>query len=66
VVLVERCGIDDHSCHVVLIVVAPWPGKSFPAPELWPVRIVDFAAVCGFIKVVGKAMNRSHGSGSLT
>jgi hypothetical protein len=42
--------------HVVLIVVVPWSNKSFPAPALWPVGIVDFAAICGFIKLVEKAM----------
>lgn len=45
--------------HIVLIVVVPWTNwsnKSLPAPELWPVGIADFAAICGFIKLVEKAM----------
>ena len=42
--------------HVVLIVAVPWTNKSFPAPALWPVGIADFAAICGFIKLVEKAM----------
>ena len=42
--------------HVVLVVVVPWTNKSFPAPALWPVGIADFAAICGFIKLVEKAM----------
>ena len=41
--------------HVVLVVVVPWTNKSFPAPALWPVGIADFAAICGFIKLVEKA-----------
>jgi len=44
--------------HVVLIVMVPWSNRSFPAPELWPVGIADFAAICGFIKLVEKAMSR--------
>jgi hypothetical protein len=48
--------------HVVLIVLVPWTNKSFPAPALWPVGIVDFAAICGFIKLVEKAMSRSEGA----
>lgn len=44
--------------HVVLIVLVPWTNKSFPAPELWPIGIADFAAMCGFIKLVEKAMSR--------
>ena len=44
--------------HVVLIVMVPWTNKSFPAPALWPVGIADFAAICGFIKLVEKAMSR--------
>ena len=44
--------------HVVLIIVVPWSNKSFPAPELWPIGIADFAAICGFIKLVEKAMRR--------
>lgn len=50
--------------HVVLIVVVPWTNKSFPAPELWPVGIADFAAICGFIKLVEKVMSRSDRAGS--
>jgi peptidoglycan/LPS O-acetylase OafA/YrhL len=38
--------------HVVLIILVPWSNKSFPAPALWPVAIADFAAVCGFFKLV--------------
>ena len=51
--------------HVALIVVVPWSNKSFPAPALWPVAIADFAAVCGFIKLVEKAMSRNHVDSSL-
>src|ERR1700739_146986 len=50
--------------HVVLIVLVPWSNKSFPAPELWPVGIVDFVAICGFIKLVEKAMSRGRGASS--
>lgn len=50
--------------HVVLIVVVPWTNKSFPAPALWPVGIADFAAICGFIKLVEKAMSRDDGADS--
>jgi hypothetical protein len=42
--------------HVVLIIVVPWSDKSFPAPALWPIGIADFAAICGFIKLVEIAM----------
>lgn len=45
--------------HVTLIVLVPWSNRSFPAPALWPFAIVDFVAVCGFFKLVEKAM--SHG-----
>lgn len=51
--------------HVVLVVVVPWTNKSFPAPALWPVGIADFAAICGFIKLVEKAMSRGDGASSL-
>jgi hypothetical protein len=44
--------------HVVLIIFVPWTNRSFPAPALWPVGIADFAAICGFIKLVEKAMSR--------
>ena len=47
--------------HVVLIILVPWSNKSFPAPTLWPVAIADFAAVCGFFKLVEKAMSGSEG-----
>jgi hypothetical protein len=50
--------------HVVLVVVVPWTNKSFPAPALWPVGIADFAAICGFIKLVEKTMSRSDGASS--
>ncbi|HTY64003.1 MAG TPA: hypothetical protein VMG30_17275 [Acidobacteriota bacterium] len=50
--------------HVVLIAVVPWTNRSFPAPALWPVGIVDFAAICGFIKLVEKAMSRGEETGS--
>lgn len=50
--------------HVVLIVVVPWTNKSFPAPALWPVGIADFAAICGFIKLVEKAMSRGDAASS--
>jgi hypothetical protein len=46
--------------HAVLIVVVPWSNRSFPAPELSPICIADFAAICGFIKLVEKAMSRSE------
>ncbi len=46
--------------HIVLIVFVPWSDRSFPAPELWPIGIADFAAICGFIKLVEKAMSRSE------
>ena len=47
--------------HVALIIVIPWSHwihKSFPAPELWPIGIADFAAMIGFIKLVEKVMTR--------
>lgn len=50
--------------HVVLIVAVPWTNKSFPAPALWPVAIADFAVICGFIKLVEKAMSRSDSASS--
>ena len=50
--------------HVVLIVMVPWSNKSFPAPALWPIGIADFAAICGFIKLVEKAMSRSDAASS--
>lgn len=50
--------------HVVLIILVPWSDKSFPAPDLWPVAIADFAAVCGFFKLVEKAMSASEGAAS--
>ena len=50
--------------HVVLIILVPWSNKSFPAPALWPVGIVDFAAICGFIKLVEKAMSRGDAASS--
>jgi len=48
--------------HVVLIILVPWSNKSFPAPALWPVAIADFAAVCGFFKLVEKAVSGSEGA----
>lgn len=50
--------------HAVLIIVVPWSNKRFPAPELWPVAIVDFGAICGFIKLVEKAMSRGDAASS--
>ena len=50
--------------HVVLVVVVPWTNKSFPAPALWPVGIADFAAICGFIKLIEKAMSRGDAASS--
>jgi len=50
--------------HVVLIAVVPWTNRSFPAPELGPVCIADFAAIFGFIKLVEKVMSRDHGANS--
>lgn len=50
--------------HGVLIVLVPWSNKSFPAPELWPIVIADFAAICGFIKLVEKAMSRGDAASS--
>ena len=50
--------------HVVLIILVPWSNKSFPAPALWPIGIADFAAICGFIKLVEKAMSRSNAASS--
>ena len=50
--------------HVVLIVLLPWTNESFPAPALWPVGIADFAAICGFIKLVEKAMRRGDTASS--
>ena len=50
--------------HVVLILLVPWTNKSFPAPELWPVAIADFAAICGLIKLVERLMSRSDRAGS--
>jgi hypothetical protein len=50
--------------HVVLVVAVPWTNKSFPAPALWPVGIADFAAICGFIKLVEKAMSRGDAASS--
>lgn len=52
--------------HVVLIVLVPWSNKSFPAPALWPVGIVDFAVICGFIKLVEKTMSRDDAASSTT
>lgn len=45
--------------HLVLVVAVSWTNKSFPAPELWPVGFADFAAMCGFIKLVEKLMRKS-------
>jgi O-antigen ligase len=50
--------------HVVLIVLVPWTNRRFPAPELWPVGIADFAAMCGVIKLIEKLMIRSSGASS--
>jgi len=50
--------------HVVLIILVPWSNKSFPAPALWPIAIADFAAVCGFFKLVEKAMSRENAASS--
>ena len=50
--------------HVALVVVVPWTNKSFPSPALWPVGIADFAAICGFIKLVEKAMSRGDAASS--
>lgn len=50
--------------HVVLIVLVPWNKRSFPAPELWPIGIADFAAICGFIKLVEKVMSRGDAASS--
>lgn len=50
--------------HVVLIVMVPWSNRSFPAPELWPIGFADFAAICGFIKLVEMAMRRGDGENS--
>src|ERR1700679_2040915 len=36
--------------HVALIVFVPWSNRSLPAPLLWPIGIVDFVAIWGFIK----------------
>lgn len=48
--------------HVVLIVVIPWSNKSIPAPALWPIGVVDFVAICGFVKLVERIMNRNDGA----
>ena len=50
--------------HVLLVVLFSWTNRSFPAPELWPVGIIDFAAMCGSIKLIEKLMTRTTGSGS--
>lgn len=50
--------------HVVLVILIPWSNKSFPAPELWPIVIADFAAICGFIKLVEKAMSPENAARS--
>jgi len=50
--------------HIVLIIFVPWNNKSFPAPAVWPVAIADFAAQCGFLKLVEKSMRRSDGTAS--
>jgi len=44
--------------HAVLIIFVPWSNRSLPAPELWPIGIADFAAICGFIKLTEKVMTR--------
>lgn len=50
--------------HVVLVIRVPWSNRSLPAPALWPIGIADFAAVCGFIKLVEKLMGGDPKSGS--
>jgi hypothetical protein len=44
--------------HVALVVIRPWTNKSFPAPELWPIGIVDFVAICGSIALIERVMRR--------
>jgi Na+/melibiose symporter-like transporter len=44
--------------HVALVVIIPWTNKSFPAPELWPIGIVDFVAICGSIALIERVMRR--------
>jgi hypothetical protein len=50
--------------HGALIYVIPWSNKSYPAPELWPISFVDFAFICGFIKLVEIAMRPRTGASS--
>lgn len=45
--------------HIALIAIVPWSNRSLPAPALWPIGIADFAAICGFIKLVEKGMSQS-------
>lgn len=43
--------------QVALVIIVPWTSKAVPAPELWPIGIADFAALCGFIKLMEKIIN---------
>jgi len=53
--------------HVALLVIVPWnnwANHSYPAPELWPIGMADFAFIVGFIKLVERAMRRDDGASS--
>lgn len=49
--------------HVLLVLLVPWPGGSFPAFSLLPVAVLDYGIVWGCIKLVEKLMRRSDKTG---
>ncbi len=45
--------------HVLLILLIPWTSKSYPGPTLLPFALVDYAIVCGCIRLCNKGMQEA-------
>jgi hypothetical protein len=45
-------------CQIPLVVLNPWTDKSYPGVVLLPIALVDFAVVCGILKLVEKTTAR--------
>lgn len=50
--------------HATVVLLIPWPDKSYPGVVLLPLGLLDFAIVYGCFKLAEKLMSRDTGAGS--
>lgn len=47
-------------CQIPLALLNPWGNRDYPGVVLLPLALVDFAVVCGILKLVEKTTRKNE------